>query len=97
MELSNDEFKEVNIFLSNFGEVYLEDFLNQTFDKNLINFAVGHVYINNYKTVKIDDNIGYLDRAIVERNIRKYFGKILMYSIQVQIDSNLMEIVMKFQ
>lgn len=74
MELSKEGLKEINIFLSNFTEVYLGDFSDELDNDSLINFAVRHTDINNFEAINIDGHTGYLDKSIVERNIKKYFG-----------------------
>lgn len=45
---SKDEQEKMNIFLSNFTEVYLEDFTDKVHNEQLIGFGVLHSYFNNY-------------------------------------------------
>lgn len=74
IELSPEEQKEINIFLSNFTEISFLDFKGKPSNDILIDFAIWHNDINNFKAFEIKGNYGFLDKAIVERSIKRFFG-----------------------
>lgn len=76
MNLDSKLQREVNIFLSNFTEVYLDDFFdnNPISNISLVDFAVMHNEINNPKTVRKDGYRGYINKSYIERSVKKFFG-----------------------
>lgn len=77
VKLSADEQKKLNIFFSNFSEVYLNPFTKESItDNDLINFGVLHLYKNNNKLFeKADNSNSKVKDEHVSASIRKYFGR----------------------
>lgn len=76
VELSAEAQKEINLFLSNFTEVFFPDFEEKPSDEILINFAVRHNFINNFDAFehsKSNSGEGFLNKSVVERSIDRFF------------------------
>ena len=74
IELSTETQREINLFLSNFTEVFFQDFKENPSDKILIDFAVRHNDINNFDTIEVKDHYGFLSKFVVERSIDRFFN-----------------------
>jgi len=74
MELSPDQQREVNIFLSNFTEVFLQDFDSEPANEMLIHFGVMHNNWNNFNSINIKGDYGYLNKSTVSRSVDRFFG-----------------------
>jgi hypothetical protein len=68
--------KKLNVFLSNFTEVWLKPYSEGNIsDQELINFAVMHDYINNLnKFTGGQDGYLYLSKNRVSSTIKRFFG-----------------------
>ena len=77
LEISNNEREKLNTFFSNFSEVYMEPFDEQTLsDADIIRFAVSHNYINNYKRFESSgDYTAKIKKEFIEESAEKYFGR----------------------
>lgn len=77
VKLPRDEQKKLNIFFSNFSEVYLKPFIAGSIaDEDLINFGVLHNYKNNFKLFEKVDNYNLeIKGNSVSASIQKYFGR----------------------
>lgn len=73
IELSVKAQREINLFLSNFTEVFFLDFKGEPSNKMLINFGVRHNDINNFDAIKVEGYHGFLDKSVVERSIYRFF------------------------
>jgi len=76
VQLTPAEQKKLNIFFSNFSEVYLEPFARGSItDDELIKFGVLHNHINNLKLFQKAGNGNLkLKEEAVSKTIGKYFG-----------------------
>ncbi|MBB6218000.1 hypothetical protein HNQ80_004137 [Anaerosolibacter carboniphilus] len=69
--------KKLNIFFSNFSEVYMPDFKEgDVTNEALIHFSWWHNYINNSNSLKSfnNDGYGYISENQIYKSINKYFG-----------------------
>ena len=78
--LSADEQYKINIFLSNFAELYIKEYDTDNVDDiSLINFAHAHAKVNDHDKITYDDIDGKTYEAItieeVNRILDKYLGK----------------------
>lgn len=74
ISLTEEEHKKINIFFSNFSEVYLKPFQKgKISDSELIKFGFNHNYINNPKRFKYKDNNALISKEYVFESIEKYF------------------------
>ncbi|MCY6354211.1 hypothetical protein [Clostridium sp. ZS2-4] len=74
ISLTDEEHKKINIFFSNFSEVYLKPFQKgKISDSELIQFGFYHNYINNPKRVKYKDSNALISKEYVFESIEKYF------------------------
>ncbi|MCY6369405.1 hypothetical protein OXH55_01930 [Clostridium ganghwense] len=72
--LTDEEHKKINIFFSNFSEVYLKPFQKgKISDSELMQFGFYHNYINNPKRVKYKDSNAMISKEYVFESIEKYF------------------------
>lgn len=79
--ISDNDWKALNIFFSNFSETHFEDFNYKKYnDKALIDFAMHHIVINNRNYFEGDS----VDKKYINATIKKYFGidKITPQSIE---------------
>jgi len=74
IELSSERQREINIFLSNFTEVFFPDFDGDLSNEILIDFGVRHNDINNFNAIKVKDSYGFLDKSVVERSVKRFFN-----------------------
>jgi hypothetical protein len=78
VNLTAKEKKELNTFFSYFSEVFLDPFTKESItDKDLIIFALGHNYKNNYERFEKGDkpyNVK-LKASFVDETVNKYFGR----------------------
>ncbi|MBS1169672.1 MAG: hypothetical protein H6R01_590 [Burkholderiaceae bacterium] len=75
---SPEEIKKLNIFLSNFSEVFMQPFTSRSLnDAQLIQFAVAHNYQNREKLFEKfpDGEKARLKEKHVAESARKYFGR----------------------
>ena len=77
LEMTNDEREKLNTFFSNFSEVYMDPFDEQTLsDIKMIDFAVSHNYNNNYKRFESSgDNKAKIKKEFIDESAEKYFGR----------------------
>lgn len=76
LDLTKDEREKLNTFFSNFSEVQMEPFNEQTIsDAEIIHFAVYHNHINNYKRFEsIGDNLIKIKKDYIDESAEKYLG-----------------------
>lgn len=86
IELSSEKQREINIFLSNFTEVFFLDFEDQPSNEILINFGVRHNYINNWRAMEVRADYGFLDKSKVERSVKRFFDLDLQHKKTDQYD-----------
>ena len=74
--MDDDEWRKLNIFVSNFCESNLDNFSTNNYDeKALIGFALSHNVNNNRESFKTDENgDSYVPKTVVNNTIDKYFG-----------------------
>ncbi len=77
--ITDDEYKKLSIFLSNFSEVTLDNFNSADYtDEQLIEFAIWHTYMNNYNAIiNVTDNEHYhakISSDTIFNVVDKYFG-----------------------
>ncbi len=73
--LSAEEHRKINIFFSNFSEMWFKDFDSNNYNlEDLIDFAYMNTKINNVPNIKYEDSYYYIDKINVEKTINKYFG-----------------------
>ena len=75
---TSPERKKLNTFFSNFSEAYVESFTQETLtEKNLLDFALIHSYINNPKSlIRFPDNLNVgVPAKLVDRATERYFGR----------------------
>ncbi|MDY0216780.1 MAG: hypothetical protein RBS19_07490 [Bacteroidales bacterium] len=77
LKISNEEREKLNTFFSNFSEVYMEPFDEQSLtDTKMIDFAVSHNYINNYKSFESSgDNTAKIKKEFIDKSAKKFFGR----------------------
>ncbi|MDR5659492.1 hypothetical protein RH915_08305 [Serpentinicella sp. ANB-PHB4] len=75
MSLDQEAQREINIFLSNFTEVFFPDYIETPLTENLINFAVRHQHINNSNAIKSSsESDGSLHKDRVAWSVDRFFG-----------------------
>jgi hypothetical protein len=78
LTLSAEETRQLNTFFSNFSEALMEPFTrdNQD-DKNLIDFAILHNYINNYARFERGraEHQVKIKASYIDETTRRFFGK----------------------
>ncbi len=80
IKLNAAEKKKLDTFFSNFSETTLGSFKqNSLSQKALLNFALDHIYKNDYKAIKHskDGNTAIIPVALVDKVTEKYFGQML--------------------
>jgi hypothetical protein len=87
VQLSKDEKRKLNIFFSNFSEVYLQPFKrDQISNQQLICFGFYHNYKNNWNLFKNEGQSVKLDSKYVEGSVNYFFGKTVKHE---SVDQNL--------
>lgn len=87
VQLSKDEIRKLNIFFSNFSEVYLEPFEKDNIsNQQLIQFGFYHNYKNNWDLLKFEDSSVKIDGKHVEGSVNYFFGKSVKHE---SVDENL--------
>jgi hypothetical protein len=80
VKLEPAEKKKLDTFFSNFSEVNLKSFNQDSLSReDLLNFALDHIYKNNYKSIKHskETNSAVIPAAVVDKVTDKYFGRTL--------------------
>ena len=78
IKLSAGEKKQLDTFFSNFSEANLKSFKQNSLSQEaLLNFALDHIYKNDYKSLKHskDGNSAIIPAALVDQVTEKYFGQ----------------------
>lgn len=77
VELSSGEIEKLNTFFSNFSEIQMADFDEQSLtDAEIINFAVYHNHINNYTRFEnLADNKIRIKKEYIDETAEKYFDR----------------------
>jgi hypothetical protein len=76
IKLSPVQKKQLDTFFSNFSEVKLDSFKQNSLSQGaLLNFALDHIYKNNYKAIKHSGNWAFIPAALVDKVTEKYFGQ----------------------
>jgi hypothetical protein len=78
INLNAVEKKQLNTFFSNFSEVDLKSFKqNSLTHEELLNFALSHIYKNAYKSLKHskDGASAIIPAALVDKTTERYFGQ----------------------
>ncbi|HHX59267.1 MAG TPA: hypothetical protein GX707_00775, partial [Epulopiscium sp.] len=74
-QLSDEEYRKMNAFFSNFPEAYLTHYDVGDYDLGeLISFAYLHHYINNNNFIEIENSRMFIDQSHVEKTIKQFFG-----------------------
>ena len=75
-----DQLKKMSVFLSNFTEVYLMQYPNDSGPEELVLFGIRHNYINNYKsriqsctTPQCEWGSAVIDAKYVRESVKRYF------------------------
>ena len=73
---SKEEWKKLNVFFSNFSEVFLDSFSEgEVTNDELIRYGISHNYHNNPNLIeKVSSTSGRLAARYVEASVKKYFG-----------------------
>ena len=79
-EMSNEEKRRINVFLSNFSEALYKSGNFKSEAEGMIDFACIHNKINNsnFKPEIIGDNYG-ISAELVDSTLQKYFGKTVLH------------------
>jgi len=73
--LDYDQKTALNIFFSNFSEVYLSGYNDQSYDqKALIDFSVRHNIVNYSDRIQYDGDFATLEASYVKQAIKRFFG-----------------------
>lgn len=78
IKLTAVEKKQLDTFFSNFSETNLKSFKQNSLPQEaLLNFALDHIYKNNYKSIKHskDGASAIIPTALVDQTTEKYFGQ----------------------
>ena len=78
IKMSSGEKKQLDTFFSNFSEAGLQSFKQNSLSQEaLLNFALDHIYKNDYKSIKHskDGNTAIIPAALVDKVTEKYFGQ----------------------
>jgi hypothetical protein len=78
IKMNAAEKKQLDTFFSNFSEVGLKSFKqNSLSQEDLLNFALGHIYKNAEKSLKQtkDGAAAIIPAALVDKTTEKYFGQ----------------------
>ena len=78
IKLNAVEKKKLDTFFSNFSETNLESFKQNSLSQEaLSNFALDHIYKNDYKSLKHskDGASAIIPAALVDKTTEKYFGQ----------------------
>ena len=78
IKLKAAEKKQLDTFFSNFSEADLKSFKQNSLSQEaLLNFALDHIYKNDYKSIKHskDGNSAIIPAALVDKVTEKYFGQ----------------------
>ncbi len=70
--------KQLDTFFSNFSETNLKSFKQNSLSQEaLLNFALDHIYKNDYKSIKHSKNgaAAIIPAALVDKTTEKYFGQ----------------------
>lgn len=89
--ITDDEYKKLSVFLSNFSEVGFDNFdIADYTDEQLIEFAIWHTYINNYNAIiSVTDSEHYYAKISADTIfdvVDKYFGISVMHKSVGYID-----------
>jgi hypothetical protein len=79
--------KQLDTFFSNFSETALGSFKQNSLSQGaLLNFALDHIYKNDYKSIKHskDGNTALISAALVDQVTEKYFGQKLQKHEKVE-------------
>ena len=83
---SKEEWKKLNVFFSNFSEVFLDSFSEgEVTNDELIRYGISHNYHNNPNLIeKVSSTSGRLAARYVEASVKKYFGiaQVMHHSIE---------------
>jgi hypothetical protein len=76
IQLGKEEWKKLNVFFSNFPEVFLYPFSEgEITNDELLRFGIAHNYLNNPNLIEeFSSTSGRLSAKYVEASIKKYFG-----------------------
>jgi hypothetical protein len=76
IHLENEEMKDLNIFLSNFSECFLEHFdISGVYYQDVIEFAVLYNKKNNYDLfVELEDNRAKISEDYIDSTIMEFFS-----------------------
>lgn len=68
--------KKLDTFFSNFSESAMESFKQHSLSrKALLDFALDHIYKNDYRSIRHAGNNAYIPAALVDKVTEKYFGE----------------------
>ncbi|WP_349943953.1 tetratricopeptide repeat protein [Lacrimispora sp. BS-2] len=89
---TDDEYKKLSIFLSNFSELEFDNFDAADYaDEQLIEFAIWHTYLNNYNAIiNVTDSEHYylkISAGTIFDVVDKYFGISVMHKSVGYIDN----------
>lgn len=74
--LNATEYREMNMFLSNFAEVYFGDYDSDNVNAGqLIDFAILHGYINDNSSVANYNGVSTISTEYASKYISRFFGK----------------------
>ncbi len=78
IKLNAAQKRQLDTFFSNFSEVAMESFKQDSLSQEtLLKFALHHILYNNYKSLKTsqDGNTAIIPLAMVDRVTERYFGQ----------------------
>jgi hypothetical protein len=78
IKLNPVQKKQLDTFFSNFSETNLHSFKQNSLSQEaLLNFALAHIYKNDYKSIKHSKhgNSAIIPAALVDKVTEKYFGR----------------------
>ncbi len=76
VKLGKVQKKQLDTFFSNFSESALKSFKHNSLSrKALLDFALDHIYKNDYKSIRHAGNNAYIPIGLVDKVSVKYFGK----------------------
>ncbi len=75
VSFTEEEVKEINLFLSNFSEANFYDYSSTQYaPENLINFAGIHHILNNKSYIQYDDFGVYISANHIHETLKRYLG-----------------------